>query len=263
MPALPACNPHQSRFVGIVRVYRDVIIRCRKWSVNAKSETSLDLLINNRSTITLHNREAHVSKDLQDVLRSRREGKGSTPTQKAKPATKQSPVTNPLYCHLERSSNQRWERGWDCVPQPTPWNRWGSWRSSSTRVAKGLCSEWSWVVGGLRVRRLEVVYGGVVALPGRRGVSIAAANSWWNDKAICVIVDAIAMKRGVTCAGSGWWRQKMPRTWSWWMSVWRRSYLRRLARKKEIGLCWVSRQGGPITHPHECSSGDEACCRLK
>ncbi len=33
----------------------------------------------------------------------------------------------------------------------------------------------------------------------------------------------------------------------WWMSVWRRSYLRKLARKKEIGLCWVSRQGGPTT----------------
>ncbi len=27
----------------------------------------------------------------------------------------------------------------------------------------------------------------------------------------------------------------------------RRSYLRKLARKKEIGLCWVSRQGGPTT----------------
>ncbi len=32
----------------------------------------------------------------------------------------------------------------------------------------------------------------------------------------------------------------------WWMSVWRRSYLRRLAMKKEIDLCWVSRQGGFI-----------------
>jgi hypothetical protein len=40
--ALAHCSPHQSRFDGIERVYKEVVIRWRKCIVRAKSGTSLE-----------------------------------------------------------------------------------------------------------------------------------------------------------------------------------------------------------------------------
>jgi hypothetical protein len=51
--ALPSCSDHQNREVGIDRVYSEVMMRCIKCTVKAKSGTSLERMIKMRMDITL------------------------------------------------------------------------------------------------------------------------------------------------------------------------------------------------------------------
>lgn len=51
--ALAICNAHQRRFVGSVRVYRDVTIRWTKCIVNAKSGINFEREMRKRRGITL------------------------------------------------------------------------------------------------------------------------------------------------------------------------------------------------------------------
>ena len=56
--SLEACNPHQRRFVGMLREYSELTMRCRKCIVREKSRTSFERETRSKRNITLngHNR---------------------------------------------------------------------------------------------------------------------------------------------------------------------------------------------------------------
>jgi len=98
MPALAICSPHHSQFRGIECEYKDVIMKWMKWSVRAKSGTSLLRDIKKRIAITLKTMLAYFNVRQPRVEKGLGErGRAFVPKERVEEPNE---AQHPAYCRI-------------------------------------------------------------------------------------------------------------------------------------------------------------------